>query len=161
MSYTCNWLPPLVLLEEYCGEWEKYIEAIYNCFKIDFIDSKPKFEEKDVSIVKYPAFQNKECGFWHITSEGRKENERIPDIRRCERICWPKPIIEQHNDIAIRCWRNTRGQGRKIILWLYEQDYIVVLTERKTYVILWTAYPITFDNTRKKLQKEYEDSQKG
>lgn len=34
----------------------------------------------------------KEATFWHMIQEGRIEEDRTPDIRRCERIRWPKPI---------------------------------------------------------------------
>jgi hypothetical protein len=30
-----------------------------------------------------------------MIQEGRTEDERTPDLRRCERIRWPRPIIER------------------------------------------------------------------
>jgi hypothetical protein len=161
MTYSCDWIPGLLLLQEYSGDWIKYIEAVYNHFKADFIVSSPKFQNKRVGIMRDPLYQQKEFTFWHCTSEGDKEDERLPDIRRCERIRWPRPIIEHSNDKLVRCWRNKRRSEKRILLWFYEDDYLVVLTERKQYVLLWTAYLVTYEHTKTKLLKEFEEFQKG
>jgi hypothetical protein len=151
----------LVLLENYGGEWDKYIEAVYAYFKEDFIDSNPCFDSRRVGLKRYPLYQNKERAFWHCTSEGEFEEVRLPDIRRCERIRWPKPIIEHYADTSVRCWHNKRAQDKRIILWFYEKDYVVVLADRGNYVLLWTTYLVTFNHTKEKLLKEYEEFQKG
>ncbi|MDD4874621.1 MAG: hypothetical protein PHE15_06595 [Dehalococcoidales bacterium] len=156
-----DWLPAFVLLEQYEGDWERYIEAVYQYFKTDFIDSKPQFEDRRVGLKRYPLYQQKESAFWHCTSEGEEEQERIPDIRRCERIRWPRPIIEHSNDKAVRCWHNKRGAEKRILLWFYKKDYLVVLADRDTYVILWTAYPVIYQHAREKLMKEYEEYKNG
>ena len=160
MTSSCDWLPALVLLEQYGGEWERYIEAVYRYFREDFIDSRPKFENRNVGLKRYPLFQQKECTFWHCTSEGEEEEERPPDIRRCERIRWPRPIIEHSTDKLVRCWRNKRGSEKRILLWFCEDDYLVVLADRGNYVLLWTAYLVTYNHTREKLIREYEEFQK-
>ena len=41
MSEAPDWLPPLVLFNDFGGDWDAYLEAIYAWFKRDFIDSKP------------------------------------------------------------------------------------------------------------------------
>ena len=156
-----DWLPALLLLEQYEGDWERYIEAVYQYFKTDFIDSKPQFENKSVGLKRYPLFKQKEYTFWHCTSEGEEEQERIPDIRRCERIRWPRPIIEHCDYKAIRCWCNKRSSDKRILLWFYQEDYLVVLADRKKYVLLWTAYPVIYEHTKEKLMKEYEDYKNG
>jgi hypothetical protein len=160
MTEGCDWLPELVLLDNYEGNWNQYIEAVYAYFKQDFVDSKPKFNDQYVELKRIPVYQNKESAFWHITSEGEEEGERIPDIRRCERIRWPRPIIEHRTDRSIRCWRNKRGQDNRIVLWFEDKDYVVILAERQGYILLWTAYLVTYSHTREKLQKEYEEAQK-
>ncbi len=155
-----SWLPTLVLLGQYGGNWDEYIEAVYQYFKADFIDSTPQFENRNVGLKRYPLFQQKEFTFWHCTSEGEEEEERTPDIRRCERIRWPRPIIEHSQDTLVRCWRNKRGPEKRILLWFYEDDYLVVLADRGKYMLLWIAYPLTYKHTRKKLAREYEEYQK-
>jgi hypothetical protein len=156
-----DWLPDLVGLNNYHGVWEEYIEAVYQYFKTDFIDSKPQFENRDVNLKRYPLFQGKESAFWHCTSEGKIEEERIPEIRRCERIRWPRPVIEHSSEDLIRCWHNKRGSDNRIVLWFYDYDYVVILADRGDYVLLWTTYLVTYKHTREKLLREYEESKNG
>lgn len=159
MTSPPDWLPPLMCLEDFGGNWERYIEAVYASFKHDFIESQARFKSRPVRLKRYPFRDGKEAAFWHITSEGREEDQRVPDLRRCERIRWPRPTLEHPADSAVRCWRNERGGERRIVLWLWEQDYVVILAERGSYVLLWTAYQVSYEHTRRKLQQEYEDSE--
>jgi len=158
MSGLPGWLPPLVLLSDYEGDWETYVEAVYEYFKKDFIESSPVFETKVVGLKRLPYFKGKEYTFWHVTSEGPEDEERVPDLRRCERIRWPRPIIEHPEQI--KCWPNKHGGERRIVLWLYDHDFVVILADRKRYMLLWTAYFVDRTHTRGKLLKEYEDYQK-
>jgi len=159
MSDVPEWLPSLVLLQEYDGDWKQYIEAVYDYFKSDFITSRTRFGHRAIRLKRYPLLGGKEATFWHITSEGETENQRIPDLRRCERIRWPRPIIEHYTDEVIRYWTNERRHERRIVLWFYEQDYVVVLADRKKYVLLWTTYMVSYKHTKEKLWREYEDAQ--
>lgn len=88
------WLPDLVLFEDFDGDWGKYLDVIYAYFKKDFADSQPVFRGKRLGLKRHPLSQGKEATFWHMISEGENEDERLPDLRRCERIRWPKPTIE-------------------------------------------------------------------
>jgi hypothetical protein len=151
-----NWLPALVLMSDYQGNWEKYVEAIYAFFKTDFVDRETKFLSLNVRLKRYPLSQGKEATFWHLVSEGSEEDNRLPDIRRCERIRWPRPIIEHSNESVVKAWKNERRSEVRICLWLEQQEYLVVLAQRKGYVLLWTAYTVTKDHQKRKLQKEYE-----
>lgn len=150
------WLPPLVLFNDYGGNWEAYLEAVYSIFKADFIDSKPTFKGMGFNLKRHPLFQDKEATFWHVTSEGSQETERIPDFRRCERIRWLRPIIENANDPAIKVWENERKGEKRICLWLEAEEYFVVLAKREGYMLLWTAYLVKQVHRKQKLQKEYE-----
>ena len=89
-----------------------------------------------------------------------KEEDRIPDLRRCERIRWPRPIIENIANPGVLIWENTQhsnsGIERNICLWLKEKGYLVILRKRKKYLLLWTAYPVTRNHTKRKLQKQYD-----
>jgi len=151
------WLPELVRFTNYNGNWEKYVEVIYDYFKKDFVDSKPIFRGTQVRLKRYPISQGKESTFWHFISEGKAEEDRIPDLRRCERIRWPRPIIINSTKSSIKFWKNTRKGETRICLWLVDQEYLVVLAERKNYVLPWTAYLATRGHQKRKLQKEFED----
>lgn len=80
----------------------------------------------------------------------------MPYLRRCERIRWPKPIIENYADIDnIKLWENERKGEKRICLWVEREEYLVVLAERKGFYLLWTAYLVTEDHRKRKLEKEY------
>lgn len=156
MCNTPKWLPPLVSISNYDGDWKLYLEALYNYFKQDFIDSKPFFKGRRLGLKKHPVERGKEATFWHFISEGSHEDERMPDFRRCERVRWPRPIIENAEATIIKIWENSRRNEKRILLWLEEQEYLVVLVERKDYLLPWTAYLVLEEHRKRKLRKEYE-----
>jgi hypothetical protein len=156
MAEEIHWLPPLVFLDDYSGNWDSYLEALYCFFKQDFIEIRPKFRGHSLSLKRHPVIEGKEATFWHIISEGKEEAERIPDLRRCERIRWPRPIIEHSEEITVKIWKRPKNGDQRIYLWLERQDYLVVLSERRGYLLLWTAFYIAYPHQRRKYQKEYE-----
>lgn len=161
MADAPEWLPPLVLLGDYGGDWDAYLNAIYAYFKRDFVDSKPAFEGRRLGLKRYPLTHEKEATFWHMIQEGRIEDERTPDLRRCERIRWPRPIIEHADEPAVKAWRNQRGREERVCLWFEDEDYLVVLADRGGYILPWTAYLVEQPHRKRKLQKEYEDYRRG
>jgi hypothetical protein len=156
MSNAPDWLPPLVLFSDYGGDWDRYLDAIYAWFKQDFIDSKPVFQGRRLGLKRYPMDHGKEATFWHLTSEGAIEEDRIPDLRRCERIRWPKPVIENHQNPRIKFWVSVKRGENRIHIWLEDEDYIVVLADRRGFLLPWTAFLVNREHTRNKLRKEYE-----
>ncbi len=156
MADDPEWLPGLVFFEDYDGNWERYIDAVYACFKRDFLDKSVQYAGLRLGIKRHPEFQSKSTTFWHIVSEGSVEDERLPDLRRCERIQWPRPVIENCNDSCMKVWENVRQGERRVCLWLEDFDYLVVLAMRNGYCLLWTAYCVTQNHQRVKLQREYE-----
>lgn len=152
-----SWLPELVLFEKYSGDWQKYLEAIYAFFKADFLDSRPTYNGKRVGLKRHPLSQGKEATFWHLISEGSVEVDRLPDMRRCERIRWPRPIIENSGEKVLKVWKNVRNGETRICLWLEREEYLLVLAERKDHVLPWTAYMVDRAHTKQKLQREFEE----
>jgi hypothetical protein len=155
MTDSISWLPALALFEDYGGDWNRYLDALYAFFKQDFIDSRPVYNRVTLALKRHPVIQNKEATFWHIISEGDSEADRVPDMRRCERIRWPRPVIEHSGDTAIKIWANERRGEKRICLWLEDAEYLVILAERKGYILLWTAYTVVQEHSKKKLRKEY------
>ncbi len=156
MSDAPDWLPPLVLFGDYGGAWNAYLEAIYAWFKQDFVDSKPVFQGRRLGLKRLPMTHGKEATFWHMTSEGTDEETRTPDFRRCERIRWPKPVIEHSRDPRVKYWISVKRHEDRIHLWLEELDYVVVLADRKGFLLPWTAFLVTRSHTKEKLKREYE-----
>lgn len=155
-----GWLPPLEMLERHGGDWSRFLDAIYRIFKRDFVDSSPSFRGIRMSLKKHPLSEGKEATFWHIISEGSSEEDRKPDLRRCERIRWPRAIIEHDSDIDLKVWQNQRRGEDRILLLIEKESYLVVLARRKSYILLWTAYLVTEPHRRRKLIKEYESYHK-
>ena len=155
MSNFPEWLPALVLFEDYEGNWERYLTALYILFRKDFVESKPSFQGVKLALKRYPVIQGKEATFWHFISEGVDEAERTPDLRRCERIRWPRPIIENESEPVVKIWENERRGEQRICLWLEDQEYLVILAKRGNYILPWTAYMVTHSHQKRKLEQEY------
>lgn len=154
-----HWLPEIMSLDEYGGDWNRYEEALFECFVRDLKWRRVSFRGKPVATSYHPAYENKDHSFWHLTQEGKVEDERTPDLRRCERICWIKPIIENAEDPCVRVWENERdskrGKERRTLLW-FNEEYMVVLGDRGKYWSLITAYPTEETHRIRKLREEFE-----
>jgi len=168
MENAC-WMPPLELYEDYKSDWKAYETALYGIFKTDFIDSKPMFEGKQVNIRKHPMEYDKEEAFFHVTCcDFGKDNNRVPDFRRCERIRWVRSFIENYNCDPANCpvcdgvkvWEEPAGTNKRVHLLLEEERYLVVLERRAQYCLLITAFYMEYDNNlEKRLRHYYKYSQ--
>lgn len=150
-------LPDLILLATYKGVFADYFEAVYKIFKKDFVDSKPVFNKKPLRLKSHPYIDGKEYTFYHFTHSGDLENERQPDIRRMERIAWPRPMIDHSENETLKVWKNKRGNKTRIIIFHEDENYLVILEQRKNYILPWTAYYIDYPNRKEKLLEEYKN----
>jgi hypothetical protein len=150
------WLPPLVLFADHRGDWGVYVEVLYKYYREDFVESRPAFDGQNVFTKRHPLELGKEATFWHLISEGDVEQDRIPDLRRCERIRWPRPTIQHAMHSGVKMWQNQRRGETRVCIWCEEAEFLVVLAKRSTYYLLWTAYPVVEEHRKRKLRKEYE-----
>ncbi len=84
MSY-----PDLIRLSDYDGDWGAYIDAVYAAYIAELVSLKLAFLGKPLRFKHDPATDGKGFAFWHAVSEATQtklEEDRIPDLRRCERI---------------------------------------------------------------------------
>jgi hypothetical protein len=157
-----SWLPSLILLDSYSGNWDSYSAEIYRHFVSDFVNTKPSLPNKRVALKRNPKQEGREATFWHMITEGEDEASRKPDITRCERIKWPKPTMESFDDMKpvvgsrIKWWRNKRGLSNRIVLSLDDFSYVVIVDERDDFVLPWTHYLVKQKHRRAKLRKEFE-----
>lgn len=156
-----DWLPELL---PFTGDWSTYVDTVYAEFRGDFFNHQVFFRGRRVSVRKEPRDQGKEAGFWHAISEGPKEMERTPDLRRCERVRWVRVLVESVDEASLPTWESKRGSDRRILIALPDFTYVVVLADRKRYVLFLTAFYIEQQHRRDKLKQEWEawtQAQKG
>ncbi len=154
-EFECSWLPGLIEFTD--GNWDDYIDRVYHYFKMDFIVTNPFFRGQQINHRRYPEDDNgRHNAFWHLVQEGDVEDERTPDLRRCERIRWPRPIIEHEAEDYILVWENERKGKTNICVFFYEKNYLVILGKRIGYLLLLSAYPIEYKNRKEKLLNEYK-----
>ncbi len=148
-------LPSLVFLEDFSGNWETYKQELYQIF-LDSIVNKLTFLNLPISCRYFQPIGEMHRCFWHLISEGALNDEdRIPDMRRCERIRWIAHLINNYQDSAITCWENKRSSNNNTVLWLPPENYMVILSKRKNYYLLTTAYVHSKGKARSN-QKEME-----
>jgi hypothetical protein len=150
------WLPPLLCLTDCDGDWVRYLEAVYAAFRADFVEVTPELGGRRCRLRHPELIEGKEGTFWHIISEGLIEESRLPDLRRCERIRWPRRIIESVGTDRVFCWRYRRKGDRRISIAIAGFSYLVVLVDRGSYTLLLTAFPVEKARRREKLRREYE-----
>lgn len=148
--------PDLIEFSAYGGNFSNYLNAVYAIFHQDFIKNQPKYEGLKVAVRKYPEVEGMHRTFYHITHEGEDEANRQPDMRRMERICFPKFVIDntQHREILI--WKNKRGRDERIVLFNEVENYVLILTYRGGYYLFITAYLVEKEHRKQKLLNEYE-----
>jgi len=153
-------LPPIIEISSYGGDWDEYIKVIYNVFRNDFIVNGIMFHGKRLRIKKYPYVNGKEGTFYHFTHEGMIESKRTPSLRRCERIPWAKPVIENCDCWKLKIWPQKRKSKNRICIWLErngEPDYIIILDVRKKYTLPWTAFTLDYNHQKQKKLNEYNE----
>ena len=145
-------LPNLLQLNDYNGNWKNYQQAVYQEF-LDSIVNKLTFLGLPVSCRYFEPINGMHRSFWHLITENpdrsKNDEERTPDMRRCERIKWIAHIITYCNDCKISCWENKRKGNKNIVIWLESENYMIILSKRKDYYLLTTAY--THGNRKKKV----------
>lgn len=157
----CKWLPPLLKLEDYNGDWNSYNNELYKIFKNDFIENTMLFNKKPIQVRVNPKQNNYEHAFIHITcvtmNGAKNMNDRIPDLRRCERIAWNRKIIENYpcvfeceNCYKILYYEEYYKNTIRISLLFYNQNYKVVLEKRKNYYLFITGFYINYNHRLKK-----------
>ena len=150
-------LPELIELSQFGGNFKIYLEAVYDIFYNEFVKNKPSFRGARLALKKYPLTDGKEATFWHMTSEGEDEENRIPDFRRLERIKWPSFIINNSEHPYLRVWENKRGNKTNILIMHEHENYVVILRKGNGYLLPWTAYLIEHEWRKKKFLREYEE----
>lgn len=139
-----TWLPPI---EEMEGDWDAFCDEIFKIFERDL--RAARFFGSRVTRRRAPEVAGKPDGFWHVTSEhfDQDSDERIPDLRRCERVPWIGPMIDAAGSERVLCFRSPRPvkYGHNVVIALPDFSYVVILGVRTgrdgPYMVLITAFP--------------------
>ncbi len=128
---------------EFHGDWSSYVEELYDIYLDDIVNnSSLRFDSLPIRTRFKPLTDNKGYGFWHIISDGEEEDDRVPDMRRCECLPWVSHCISKalRPPAPIHWWKNKRGTNTHIIILSEVEGFVVVLAQRKGYNLLKTAY---------------------
>jgi hypothetical protein len=155
--------PDLIPFE---GEWDDYENRIYAEFLSDFVNRQVLFQGLRVKAPYRPATKGKHFSFWHIISESpdpnnKNEEDRVPDLRRCERIRWIRWAIENSECEEFCWWQNQRGRDTRVVIWAKDHDYAVILALRNGYYVLKSAYTRLSRNRVRTFQDERDAYWKG
>lgn len=155
------------------ADWEAYEDAIYAAYLQSVAHADLRFEGHPVRVQFHPESKHKGFGFWHLISEApdqrnKNEEDRVPDLRRCERICWVAWCIRNAGSSGFPWWENLRWGNTHVVIWAEAHDFAVVLAKRVTpksggYYLLKTAYCVRQRNigTMRKELDAWRRSQKG
>ncbi|MDE0533513.1 MAG: hypothetical protein OXI01_19000 [Albidovulum sp.] len=148
--------PPDLLL--FCGDWNDYEDHLYRIFTEEIARGGLRFRGCPVHCRRHPETAGRWAAFWHLVQEGPAEDDRYPDLRRCERLRWVRWIIGNAvGHCRIDEWQNMRGTEVNTLLW-YREEYLVVLARRRGYWLLKTAYCTERNHRIRKLRKERDAS---
>jgi hypothetical protein len=160
MRDPSEWLPPLLRLEDFGGDWRRYIDAVYAVFERDFITSQTTFQGARVSYRRRDRGQEppegKASTFWHVVTEGGADPDRLPDLRRCERIGWIRALIDAASVGEAYAWENDERGEPRVLIAPPDFSHIVVLARREGYLLLVTAFPVDLERRRQRFRLEYE-----
>lgn len=140
-----DYIPSKIELSLFHGDVNAYTEALYKIFKRDFIENELYYQGKKVEIIHEQYYNGKERSFWHIISEGGKDEERTPISRRAETITWAKALIVEETDCEeYKSWIKFHDKTNKFrhYIWCSAVNYLVILEDRGTYYKLITAYQV-------------------
>ena len=163
--------PELMLFENY-PDWNAYEDALYAAYLQSVAHAGLTFCGDLVKVRFRPEAKRKGYGFWHLISEApeqanRNEEERIPDLRRCERVRWVAWCIQNADAPGFSWWENLRWGETHVVIWAEAHDYAVFLAKRKTedgfrFYLLKTAYCLRKRNVDKfrKERDAWRDAQK-
>lgn len=141
-------LPAIIPFSNF-NNWDRYLDALYQIYMDELVNAQLTFNGLPIRYRFKPPTNDKGFGFWHIISEGDKEDDRLPSFERCEKIRWiPWMIQEFGEDPDIVLIHSDRGSSKNVVLWNMRIHYAVILSERNGYYLLLSAYPTTVGRER-------------
>ena len=172
MSSDWSWLPPMAVVSPWT---EGTYDMLYGIFRRDFVTTRPRYCGREV--WHFPEMEDgKEALFWHLTSREVKpkavprrmrrvlpmpaeEPGRYPDLRRCERLPWVRPMIENSQSEGVLAWDYLEGSSSThTYVWLRELGFVTIM---KKYADgarrLVTSFYVDKDYKRRDFERKYSN----
>lgn len=169
-----DWLPDIVSVDPWT---EGTYDMLYQIFCRDIRDYDLRYFGNKVWIFQ-DIEDGKEKIFWHLTTRSARaikiprrkrkfypagqtyiDEDRYPDLRRCERLPWIKALIEKAREPGLITWDYEEGDGTiKTYVWLKELDFAVIMKkypDNKRRLI--TSFYIDKNFKRKDFERKYEN----
>jgi len=140
------------------------VEQLYEIFQRDIKNCRLRYRGLPVFFDNRKIDSGYEEGFWHLIERGKQE--RTLDIKRAKRLPWLKPLIENSDDPRLCKWVedkiNNRGDHEEVThIYFREEQYIVILKDRKKGFFLATAFYISGYNRQKYYDRYVKAIKKG
>lgn len=155
MTALPTWLPAMVRVSPWT---DRTFEVLYEIFERDFKATQPVYEGHCVWF--FPETEDgKEVIFWHLThAKDRETGERLPDLRRCERLPWVRKMVDNSRKLEVLAWDYEEADYTvRTYVWLRDHDFLVLM---KKYPDgsrrLLTSFYVRYPNYRRKLEKKHK-----
>lgn len=168
-----HWTPELEIRDP-LEDFSDYENRLYDIFRNDFILSHPTYDGLKVTVRRHQEERDgKWAGFFHITSvEDHVTHDRNADLRRCERIRYPRPTVQYCRhcpecDYTIcerpLIWREPwRNKRTRVNILIPSEQYLVVLEPHpekpQPYCMLVTAYYLDHHHSYEKQIHRYKQA---
>jgi len=162
--------PELVMLNDYGGNYDNYENALLEVYETDLWKGGLTFDGLNVRprVHQRYEFNGKtlDWTFAHFTSRGEIEEDRELDLRRCERIGFIKPIIDNAHLDCVKVWQNSRPDKYNkpkisVVLWCECVNVKIVLTKingkQGDYYVVTTFYLVSSANKIQSHNDEYDE----
>ena len=144
----------------------QYLDTLYDCFREMLINDPLHWltTGKTISFRREQEIDERHASFWHAVSGGSgNERDRILDHNRCLRIRWIRYLLDAFNDSYPSeenfCWWKSpdpRWRNKRFLISTVDFDYVVIIEERRNYVLFITAYYVEEPRRRQKFQDQHD-----
>lgn len=155
MKNNCNLVSEKLDINQ---DTNSLIEESYSFFKTMLNANNLYFNNKKLLLKNEKDLHTmKELGFEHIVSIKNHLGLRIYEKNRMIYL----PLIEKifKNCCVNKCEDIKIYKDRgDICIWCKKLDYLIVVTPRKDFFLLQTAYPIIYEKKRKEVEKKANEN---